>query len=67
MEGRSAVTRVDESDIGEGEARRAGSPSRAELLRELHAGRPGWVYRGEVSAERAAPGRTSTGPDENRW
>ena len=60
------VTRVDESDIGEEEARRAGSPSRAELLRELHAGRPGWVYRIEVHAERAAPGRPSAGPDENR-
>ena len=51
------VTRVDESDIGEEEARRAGSPSRAELLRELHAGRPGWVYRVEVFAERGARGR----------
>ena len=60
------VTRVDESDIGEEEARRAGSPSRAELLRALHAGRPGWVYRIEVRAESAAPGRPSTGPDEKR-
>ena len=55
------VTRIDESDIGEEEARRAGSPSRAELLRELHAGRPGWVYRIEVRAERPAPG-----PGESR-
>ena len=60
------VTRVDEIDIGEGDARRAGSPSRAELLRELHTGRPGWVYRIEVGAEKPAPGRPSTGPDDNR-
>jgi hypothetical protein len=59
------VTKVDESDIGEEEARRAGSPSRAELLRELHAGRPGWVYRIELSAESSAPRRPSTGSDEN--
>jgi hypothetical protein len=49
------VARVDESSIGEEDARRAGSASRAELLRELHAGRPGWVYRIEVDAERGAP------------
>lgn len=60
------VTRVDEDDIGEEEARRAGSASCAELKRELHAGRPGWVYRIELLAERSAPGRPSTGPDENR-
>jgi hypothetical protein len=60
------VTRVEESEICEEEARRAGSPSRAELLRELHAGRPGWVYRIEVRAERAARGRPSNGPDEKR-
>jgi len=51
------VTRVDESDIDEEDARRAGSPSRAELLRELHAGRPGWVYRIEVCAKGSAPRR----------
>ena len=61
-----AVTRVDESEIGEEDARRAGSASRAELLRELHAGRPGWVYRIEVRAQRAAPPRSSSDPDLER-
>lgn len=60
------VTRVDESAIGEEEALRAGSPSCDELLRELHAGRPGWVYRIQVLGEKGAPGRSSTGPDVNR-
>jgi len=47
----AVVTRVEERDISEEDARRAGCPSRAELLHELHAGRPGWVYRIELAAE----------------
>jgi hypothetical protein len=49
-----AVTRVDEDSIGDEDARRAGHASRAELLEELHAGRPGWVYRIELRAENTA-------------
>ena len=60
------VTRVDESDIGDDEARRAGSPSRDELVRDLHAGRPGWVYRIEMCAQRDPPRRRSTGPHDER-
>ena len=50
-----AVTRVEEREISDEDARRAGSPSRAELLHELHSGRPGWVYRIELGAERTVP------------
>jgi hypothetical protein len=62
-----AVTRVEEREISDDDARRAGRPSRAELLHELHAGRPGWVYRIELRAESAAPRtRPSDGPAESR-
>ena len=43
-----AVTRVEEEEIGDEDARRAGCASRAELLHELAAGRPGWLYRIEL-------------------
>lgn len=45
-----SVTRVEEDSIGDDDAQRAGHASRAELLEELHAGRPGWVYRIELRA-----------------
>ena len=51
-----SVTRVDEDSIADEDARRAGHASRAELLEELHAGRPGWVYRIELRVERSARG-----------
>ena len=43
-----SVTRIGESEITEEDARAAGHASRAELLRELASGRPGWLYRIEV-------------------
>ena len=46
-----AVARVEERGIGDEEARRAGFASRAALLRELAAGRPGWLYRIELRRE----------------
>jgi len=49
-----SVTRVEEDSIGDEDARHAGHGSRDELLEELHAGRPGWVYRIELRAESAA-------------
>lgn len=51
----AAVARVEEREISDDDARRAGFPARAELLHELHAGRPGWVYRIELRAESASP------------
>jgi hypothetical protein len=43
-----AVEQVDEGDILDADARRAGHRSRAELLLELERGRPGWLYRIEL-------------------
>lgn len=40
-----ACEALDESAISEADAKRAGYASRAELLGELHAGRPGTLYR----------------------
>jgi len=42
------IARVAESDITDDDARAAGYASRAELLRDLAAGRPGWIHRIEV-------------------
>ena len=62
-----AVTRIEEREISDDDARRAGCPARAELLHELHAGRPGWVYRIELRAESVPPReRPSTDPAETR-
>lgn len=44
------ITRVEEAEITEEEARRAGCASRKELLAELDAGRPGWIHRIEIRA-----------------
>lgn len=41
----ASVTAVEPEDITEEEARRAGHPSRAALIDELRAARPGTVYR----------------------
>ena len=54
-----SVTRIAESEITEEDARAAGHATRAELLRELASGRPGWIYRIEV---RPAPGATPPPP-----
>jgi hypothetical protein len=53
-----AVERVSERALTEAEARRAGHGSRAELLRALARGRPGWLYRIEL---RPGAGRTRGG------
>lgn len=58
-----SVARVEEDSIADEDARRAGHASRAALLLELHAGRPGWVYRIEL---RAAPAPPAEGPRRPR-
>jgi hypothetical protein len=53
-----AVTQVDAGEIGEREARLAGCASRTELMDQITAGRPGWLYRIELHPEAPDPAKT---------
>lgn len=53
-----AITPVDAREIGEREARLAGYASRAELMDQITAGRPGWLYRVELHPEVPNPAKT---------